>query len=348
MTTLHDQRAAPLPLASPSESRRGLALVVIAAVLTLLVAEAGAHVVARRLPETLTWPDAESQHKVAAMDALGTRGGASTVLVGSSMTEAGGDPRLLTGLLRPSRPVFNAALNGADLRVLEKWSTRVVVPKLHPKTLVIGLSSHEFNDNGKQQKKRYSGFLTAPSARVAFGRGTIVDRVELAADRHSDLVKYRSRLRNPYLALTKQYKKQLGNQVTPLGSLKGLVVFSSSAYRFTDAFRRLNTQDTLFHFKIGPVETGALERMITRLHQQHVNVVVVEMPLTDDAVALHPRGAADIRDFEVALQAIVTKAGARLVNMQPEFTDHSWFSDPYHLNAKGRARFSTLLAQALR
>ena len=124
-----------------------VSLSLLMVVLVLGGSELAVRAVSSKLQPPLLWVNREAQNKAVAMDALRrSKGGASVVFVGSSMTNAAADPALATRLLGVKRPAFNAALDGADLRALEFWTLRVVVPKLRPRAVVIGVSSREFNE----------------------------------------------------------------------------------------------------------------------------------------------------------------------------------------------------------
>jgi hypothetical protein len=179
--------------------KRGLIVSIAVAVALMFGAELVVRAAASRLPEPLVWNDHEVQNKVARMDALGRQvAGASAVFVGSSSMNAAADPILTDRLIEArTRPAFNAALNGADLRSLEFWVTRVVLPKLRPQVVVLGTTSLELNDRGITQTDFFRKLKRSEGARRLLGDLGPRARAEAWAEDHSYLARYRTELRRP-------------------------------------------------------------------------------------------------------------------------------------------------------
>jgi hypothetical protein len=228
-------------------------------------AEIALRVGADRLRPPRLWHTWEAQHKVAQMDAMAARGRrASIALVGSSMTNAAVDPRQLTERLALGRPAYNAALNAAAARTIERWTLDVVVPSLRPDVVVVGLSSRELNDGGSIQRERFEAMVDSTAGRAAFGSGGLSGRIETVAQRWS------------YLA-----------------------------------------------------------------------VVLVKMPVTADAVGMHPRGAADYHRFEHAFDRLAERCDCATVDLTAGFRDPELFFNALHLDGNGRDRFTDELAARL-
>ena len=316
---------------------------ILVALAVVVGAEGGVRAIAPRLVSPLTWGDREVQNKAAAIDALGARGGASVVFVGSSMTNAAADPRLTTRLLGLPRPAFNAAANGVDLVSMEQWTMDVVVPRLRPRAVVIGLSSRELNENGSNQLMFRSKFEDSPAVRVVEHRATMLQRLDNIASRYSYLVRYRSVLRRPKGAI----KHPAADDVGTLGVIAALRAEQRVPYRVLPVFRTRIAARVLNDYAIGSRETDALAGLVTRLRARKISVVIVEMPLTDDAIALHTHGAADYEAFHRTLHAFVAGRSIPFVDLHDRFPSKDFF-DPLHLSRTGTIAFTTQLANVLR
>jgi hypothetical protein len=69
--------------------------------------------------------------------------------------------------------------------------------------------------------------------------------------------------------------------------------------------------------------------------------VLVEMPVTQDAIDAHPHGADDYRLFEQILGTFASRT--QVIDAHAWFEGTTEFADPFHLNSKGRARFTRQL-----
>lgn len=282
------------------------------------------------------------------MDALGRRGGADIVAVGSSMVNAAVDPAALTRELGGRRPVFNAALNGAGARLLERWTLEVVVPRLRPKTVVIGVSSRELNDRGLDAAHAYDVVIGSRGFRDATGDGTFADRLEDRIAESSYLVRYRSVLRQPSRWGGRK-GSPVGSRVNDLGVLRALRIFDNATYATTPRLSRATATRSLNDLTFGGRETAALGRLVTGLTSRGIRVVLLEMPITEDEIRLHPAGAADYARFEALLARFAAAHPAvRVFDMRERFPDTADYRDPHHLNGTGKARFTGLLADVLK
>ncbi len=319
----------------------------LVAVGVLLVAELGVRALAGPLHEPMVWRDRETSAKAAQIAGLGDAGGAEVVLVGSSMTNAAVDPVALTEALGTSRPAYNAALNGASTPTLATWVEEVVIPQLRPDLIVVGLSSRELNGRGRNQDEELTSFSSSPAVERLTGGGGWSGRIERALEDASALVRYRTTLRRPLEAFddTKGPPRPR-DMLQPLGVLRALRVFASADYRVTADFRARMVDRVFNDYEIGTREVAALHELYEIAERADVDVAVVLMPITEDAVTMHPNGADDLARFEAAI-ADATE-GRRVLDLRSGFQDLRLFADPLHLNGQGRADFTTALAEALR
>jgi len=320
----------------------------IAVVIALVIlADGGLRLAARSFPPSDDWNNWEATNKVEAMHALAKRGGADVVLVGSSMVNAAGDPALMTRVIASGRPVFNAALNGAGLEVLDFW-TGVAAKILRPRVVVIGLSSRELNDLASEPVRMEKTMASSEEGRRVAPDRSLKDRIYGLASDVSALVRYRYVLRDPR-SVSRTDPGRIRGAVGPLGVLAALKAFQSHPYSITPRFRGLVVHQTIVPYSAGRKQIDLLAHIVKTLTEMHIRVVIVKMPVSADLPPLHEHGAADYRAFETVLGDFVrTHPAVRFIDMASRITTTAEFRDPYHLNAKGREDWSRAVAQILR
>lgn len=327
---------------------RGVSLVVLIVVLVVLLAELAVRAAAPKLREPLLWPDWEAQHKVAAMDRLGVRGGASVVFVGSSMVNAGANPSLASELLPRNRPAFNAALNGSDIFTTDLWTRNVVVPRLRPRVVVVGFNSGELNDHWEQPGLQRR-FLQSPYGKRAAGKGGPVNRADVWLIEHSYLMRYRSVLRTPVDAFVGEDKAAINQRVDELGRLVALTKFQGRPYT-AGLSKDLGVWDTVFrNYRPGGRQFDALDRLVDSLTARGIKVVLVRMPVTKDIIPLHPQGAADRDRFGRALARFTAGHPVTFIDAEAAIGDSpSQYVDPVHLNNAGMDRCTAVIVEHLK
>lgn len=329
----------------PKIRRKGW-LVVLTCLVLAVVAESTARAVAPRLATSVTlWNDWEATTKVNAMDALARRrGNASIVLVGSSQMDVAGDPAALSSLLGVKRQVFNASLAGMDAQLMEVWVLRVVVPRLHPRAVVIGVSSRDLND--LYTYPAFNAITSSYEARLVSNGLSPTKRILTFAERSSFVVRYRSVLRTPSRWLKSDPERsryrvdRRGESVRP-GSRLDL------PYRILRSLPEERV-GSVNPYSVGGRGIVALRRLIASLKARKIAVLLAEMPVSPDLSRFHEHGAEDYRRFEQAIGGLAGGEDVKFVNMLPSFPDTSTFVDLFHVNRTGRERFTQLLAEALR
>src|ERR1044071_1173473 len=158
----------------------------------IAAAELTVRAAAADLRTPLLWPAWEAQNKIAAMDAMARTGGTPIALVGGSTVDDGFDPHQIETLLHTKRVPFDAGLQGADMRIVDMWTRTIVVPRLHPRVVVIGMNSVQFNDNWKSTQTLYARTLKTPVGRQMAGQATVLDRITNWFNEHSYLVRNRT------------------------------------------------------------------------------------------------------------------------------------------------------------
>jgi hypothetical protein len=320
---------------------------VVVAILVVALAEVGLRIAAPHIPEPLTWDNWQTQNKSEAMQRLSADGGASVVSVGSSMVISGFDPDLFTRLLRridptERRPAFNAALAGSNIHLTELWTLDVVVPRLRPKIVVIGMNSAEFNRNGVELFENL--FVDSPAWRKVSGDGSAFQKIKDDFSDWSYLVRYRQVLRNP-TGFFRVSLDRVRGEVSRTGVTADIKRFQSAPYGIRPSLRKL-AADIFHDYEVGPARVEALGRLVDTLNAKGITVVLVRMPITKDEIPFHPHGAADYAEFERIFDAFVAQhPDAHYLNAMPFFPSTEWFRDPHHLNLKGKEKLTRLIAE---
>jgi hypothetical protein len=317
-------------------------------VLVLLV-ELAVRAAAPKLRDPLLWPDWEAQNKVSAMDVLGAKGGASVAFVGSSMVNAGFSPELASEMLSAPRPAFNAALNGSDLRTTDLWTRKVVVPKLHPKIVVVGFNSGELNDHWQEDAGLYSKMLQSAYGERISGSGGVLSKIDNWMIDRSYLVRYRSVLRDPVDAVVGHDPAQDNQAVDPLGRFLALAKFQQRPYS-SGLSKQLGVWDEVFrNYRPGGKQFAALDRLVQDLTGKGIRVVLVRMPVTKDIIPLHPQGQADRERFARAIAGFVATRPVTFIDAESAIGySTALFVDPVHLNTEGQRLTTTFVVDALK
>ena len=297
------------------------------------------------LSPLLDWPDWETQNKIAAVDRLAARGGASIVTVGSSIVNAGMDPVALTKALGDDRPVFNAALNGSNVPSTRLWTMQVVVPRLRPRVVVIGIDGVELNGGGRGERRFLNLLRGSKGWRELIGSGSLYERISDRASDWSYLVRYRSMLRKP----TSLFKVDTGpveQHVESLGTFRpGIRTERPDALR-KHRFRTFD-KDLLNGSPVGRNRLATLGRFVDELTARGIRVVLVRMPTVDE-IGLDANKPGPYGRIEATMNTFVATHRLRYVDLRPSFTDIALYSDVHHVNLAGKRRVSEILTPILR
>jgi hypothetical protein len=272
--------------------RFGRVLAVAAAV--LLLTELGVRVIEDRLPPPPDWYTPEYGVKDEQMAALAARnGGASVVFIGSSVIDVAIDPSALDNPATDGRPAYNAGLIGANLEMVDVWSEHVVEPALQPDVVIIGVSSRDVNRNGAGLETQTPGFYKLPAVRRLLGTESLLEKVERRAGDVSRIVRYRTVLRRPLEAVF-GYDSPDRNLAknTELGQELHL---AGDSYQDSPNVLSFFRAEPLLAYSASDAQFGALRRTVERLEGRGVRVILLDVPVTEQYVSLHPQGAADYR-----------------------------------------------------
>ena len=268
------------------------------------------------------------------------------------MADNGLDPIVMDSSLGRAGAAYNASLVGTSLESVALWATHFVVPDLRPRVVLLGLSPVELNPNVPNEQRSIKAFRDAPAARRSLGRETLLAKADRLLGDVSSLFRYRTVLRTVTSwtagrsngakgaamvndpALTPQGMSLTGRD-TPYGTFLGRRVSAQT--------RAGQYQGDLFHqFTVGADKTAALRQIVADLRTEGARVVIVELPLTNDAVAYLPHGQGDLTATGEALRLVAGQTGADYLATGVWPT--SLFADPGHLNGRG---FSLLTAGLL-
>ncbi|HEX3541311.1 MAG TPA: hypothetical protein VHT75_12835 [Acidimicrobiales bacterium] len=327
------------PSSSPGRRRVGVPLAVAVAV--VLLAELVVRGASSRLAAPSAWPSPELQKKYDRIVALaGAHRRTDVVLVGDSMLDAAGDPSALRAAGAPPG-IYNASIAGETLPAIADWTERIVVPRLHPRLVVIGFSANELNPAVLAPASGFAAYRRSRAVRAASGNGDVVDRADAFLRQHSYLYRYRDVLRHPLgdPAAAAVFDPPLAADGHDLnfadqGYLAGGLPHAKSIVTGIMA--------TLAGFKVGPDNVAILQHLLAWLRGQGIAALFVAMPVTADLISLFPGGAPTYQGATAAFQSVA--AGTAATFVAPGTWPTSLFADPVHLNGAGTARFSSYLA----
>ncbi len=322
--------------------RPGGILPIVVVLVVLLLAEGAVRAGRSQLAEPELWPTPELQDKYTRIEALADLGGRpDVVLVGDSMMDAGGDAAALgrAGGLG----VYNASISGETLPVIADWTTMVVMPRLRPKVVVLGLSSNELNPRVLAPETGVAAYRASRVVRVAQGTGSLVDRADAVLAERSMLYRYRSSLRRP-LGAKPVDPDAFVPKLTPEGHN---VAFADVGYlqKYNPVQAQAVIQGVVgahAGFTVNPENVAILQELIRSVRRQGARVLLVAMPVTANLLGYHPRGAADYEDAMTAFAGAAERSGATFV--QPGIWPDEQFADPVHVNGAGAARLTDYLA----
>jgi len=322
----------------------------------LLVAELAVRLAAGHLPSPQRWSAPEIQHKADQLAGWTAHNGRPDVVIfGASMADDGLDPAVIDRALGKGRAAYNASLVGTPLDSIVLWAERHVVPSLHPDVVVLGLSPVELNGNIPGDAASNKAFRDAPAARAMLGTESLWQRATRLAGDVSDVVRYRTVLRTPTSLLhgRRNGGTGLGMINDPPLTPDGLnLTEHNEPYNVflgqpvTPTMRRNELAGDLFRdFSVSAGKVALLRRFIADLQAGGAHLVIVDLPMTAEAVSYLPHGSADAAASAQALSDLATAAGVPFIPAGVWPT--TYFGDPVHLNGRGGATLTTALLPAI-
>jgi hypothetical protein len=278
--------------------------------------------------------------------------------------------KLLSEKLHQPLSTFAFAIGGQMVSDAYVISSTLLSGPQKPQTIVYGIAPRDFMDN----------MLTSPASTETFrlmnrlgdlssvampARTTFWERVEYALaqvsflyDHRIDFVYLQNKYARDILArvgindlnfvhapfvLRKIAAQQLAEDWGP-NELMILPYNSKDAYE--DNIPEYKLRYKAFKQKLFDMQFSFLTRLASHCQAQGINLVLVNMPLTTDNVALMPPGLYDM--YMNSVKAEATKYGARFIDLnQPDVFTKQCFADSVHLNGHGGKKFFEVLADRL-
>lgn len=307
--------------------------------LLLLVAELGTRAISDELPTPMRWGSAEEQVKADDLHRLSDRPG-GTVFLGSSMMDAAVDPAQFSGEAGTPEPAYNAALLGADTRIMRLWAQALVEPVADPSVVVVGISCREVTVEAAQDAQ-LAQFVDSRAMRERLGTMHTLDRVDDAVGSVSALVRHRVELREP-LNLTGRERRS--NDEFTIGPEGRDEHFLDRTYPPPDKLEEVLYRPDVSSLDIADDKVDALSGLVDDLEAGGAKVWVVNMPITQDFVEYMPTPSEqNKRRCWDLLEATATSAGVEY--LEAGVWDKELFADPIHLNREGSRRFTSWLAE---
>jgi lysophospholipase L1-like esterase len=164
------------------------------------------------------------------------------------------------------------------------------------------------------------------------------------AEKRSFLVRYRRYLGRS--TLVRDTPTRRFTTCRRLGTLRALLLFRFKSYSIEEQQVR-TWRELLNNYEVGSEEMAAFGRLIDGLRAAGVTPIIVQMPVTNDWLDLHPAGRRDFERFEKAMDSIAHQRDVPDVDLMAPFLSIEEFADPVHLNGEGQARFTNLLADVI-
>ena len=276
----------------------------------VLAIEVGLHVAAPALPDPVLWGEADTSAKMAQVLACSAheKTPLEVLIVGPSHAETGICPAAMMESVPEYRySTYNGGMNGRTYSVLDFVSAHVYEPVFHPRCVVLCMSPIIVNRYNEWMERNTSEFFAAPAPKaiISKGLGGVWRRI---LTNHVYLYRYRQR----------QWHLADGcvGTARPIDR-KG---YRSLSGEYTDEDRTALQrpahpyQQVMKAFEFGGPSAEAFVRLVARLTEAHVSVVVVNMPFRPELLTISPTGASDYDDYLTHLhgstQAFVP-AGAR-------------------------------------
>lgn len=332
-----------------SARRRRLLLVAVAAIAVVLATEGGARLLAPYVTEPQRYGDDATAVKVAQMDELGADC-IDVVLAGNSMGRDAFDPELFRAADREGRRAYNASLDAASPELLERWLTDEAVSRLRPDTVVLTLASLDVNASGPATRAALDAYDGAEQT-----RSDLIGRLGVAAGSVSELVAYRTELRDPSELRAALDRLAAGDHAERV-SVEGIdgvlgaggegLSRRSLRYRGDAGAKAFTRQQLLRDWSLDPRQLDASSATIDELRAAGIDVVLVVLPVTSDYIDQHPGGEADFTTFLTAAEDLAASTGVALIDLH-DAAPIEHFADTHHLNGEGTAWFSAELAARL-
>ncbi|HEY2214733.1 MAG TPA: hypothetical protein VGH31_06725, partial [Acidimicrobiales bacterium] len=271
---------------TPTKGRSHRALTLfLCIVIVLVLAEVGTRAIASRLPAPLQWQSYETQKKVDQIDQLSKHGGASIVFLGSSLVDLGTEPNVVDAQLGGHVTSYNAGLDSSIPRMTTVWAEHVVIPKLHPKVLVLGVGPYDLDGSGGSTRLAfYNGFVNSPAAKKLLNHNDLIQNLNQWLGQHSSLWFNKVALRDPETVARAIFSRPqpsdpAADQVLPDGRQ------TTNQYVPFINVPRLD----ITNWTLGTADANSIKQLIGYAAKRHIKVVLINMPVTNQLVNRMPQ-----------------------------------------------------------
>jgi len=308
---------------------------------SLLVAEGAARVIAPSLQPVGRWPRADyAGHE----KGLAARADDLDLLVlGSSVVGRDISPDRLRDAGGPAVG-YNYWLAGPPLRSVDLLATEVLLRRVAPPVVLVGLTMREFND-GPSARSHLEALRQSPAFLAASGRMGWIDRLDDGLQRVSMLARHRADFRDP-VELVRNIRAE---PLVPerLGADGYLLDRGDDQLADEPAAHVAQEEAVMAGYEVNPGDVDALRHLLGELGERGVQVLVVNLPVTDRFVAMADDGWADYDAYLHQVRSVADESGAAwLDTMDRPWPDHL-FADVNHLNDQGAAELQPLVLAAL-
>ena len=282
--------------------------------------------------ERLIWHDPVLQLKLSQLRERRRQGATGGVLfAGTSQVLEGVDPSVVAPSL--GLRAYNAGIHRGTMTLSEIVLPEVILPIAQPRLVVLSISPVDVNRHNMIRIETVERFERSPARRGLRGR------VLRVAHERSAIV----RLIAARLPGTKFSVDRL--RIGPDGS--GREFADATEYRMSEAKERYIREKLFNDFEFGPETIGELERTIRVIEATGARIVLVDMPVTDEAIGMLPRTWEDQAEYRRILADVSARLGVRVIEDLRDMTDQRWYADCVHLNGRGMAEASARLARSL-
>lgn len=337
----------------------------------LVLAEGGMRLIGDHLPRRFSGDTVEIELKYDQLEALAAAGEpVDVVFLGNSTLDAAVDPAVFAeASVRYDAP-YNAALLGAPLPSVRRWTSDFVLAEVSPDTVVIGVTPLDIPTNELFGVSKTS-IEAAFEASFDSLQPSRLHWLEEEASKRSVLVRERSAFRAPVelwrgITDTIAGREKQFNDLAPVTLEDGRVVprdretwerelllprggnTSYWGYEFDGVVtRRLSTEERRT-FETSTVNLEQLQQVIDAVTDGGVHDVVLVIP---------PHDTPALEDTGVPLDAFHRVAGdlvrfgeerdLPVLDFSEVVWEHRFFYDPAHLSKAGTERFTAILAREL-
>jgi hypothetical protein len=331
------------PTQPPAKGGHRVRTLLLGVVIVLLIAELATRAIGSHLPAPLQWQSYEAQRKDQQIDALAKKGGAQIVYLGSSLPDVGIEPTIVNKQIGGVVTSYNAALASSIPRMTKAWAESVVIPKLHPKVIVLGVGAYDIGaEGGAGRTAFYNAFLDSSGARQAMGKEDPIQRANRWIGQYSALWFHKDQLRDPETVLRAALER------TPPSDPEAANLNAQGRETADQNFPFANqARVDVTDWSLGTKDTNAVKELIAYAHKRGIAVILVDMPVTNQLVNRMPQGETSYKAFDAALGAIGKSSKAKVLYFDNIRSD-AFFLDDIHLNHNGADLFSVGLGRELK